>query len=38
MLDSYVDVQIGLYAIVVEQCIVDVKQEDSIVHHRVASA
>ena len=32
------DIQIGLHAIVVEQGVVDVEQEDYLVHHCVASA
>jgi hypothetical protein len=38
MLHAEIHIQVGLDAIIVEQSIVDVEQEDEIVHHASVSA
>ena len=33
MLDAHVNVEVGLHAVIVEQGVVDVEQDDEVVHH-----
>jgi hypothetical protein len=37
MLDPDMNMEIGLHSIIVEQRVVDIEQEDSVVHHLVVS-